>query len=110
MTNRTPHCSTPNYSDHIRWSIDLRFQSSDVPSNVGLWPASRDAEGNANPEFYEKGNIACYPPEADFLVSSKLHPEQVTDYAEYSRRREVYDQTKPNFSAFRRWPAVAETK
>ena len=110
MTNRTPHCSTPNYSDHIRWSLDLRFQSADVPSNVGLWPKTIDAEGNADAAFYEKGNIACYPPEADFLVSSKKTPKLVTDYAEYARRRETYDQTKPNFSVVRRWPASVEAK
>src|SRR5438552_258432 len=22
MTNLTPHCSTPNYADHVRWSVD----------------------------------------------------------------------------------------
>jgi len=104
MTNRTPHCSTPNYSDHIRWSTDLRYQSADVPNNVGLWPETLDAEGNANPEFYEKGNIACYPPEADFLVYSATRPDEVTDYAEYVKRRETYDTTKPNFSVIRRWP------
>lgn len=105
MTNRTPHCSTPNYSDHIRWSVDLRYQSAEAPNNVGLWPESLDAEGVANPEFYEKGNVACYPPEADFLVHSNQRPAEVTDYAEYVRRRETYDRTQPRFSAFRRWPA-----
>lgn len=107
MTNRTPHCSTPNYSNHIRWSIDLRYQSAESPNNVGLWPEVLDAEGNAEPEFYEKGNVACYPPEADFLVYSEKTPEAVTDYAEYVKRREAYDRTKPNFSAFRRWPESA---
>lgn len=110
MTNRTPHCSTPNYSDHIRWSIDLRYQSVDAPNNVGLWPETVDAEGNANPEFYEKGNVACYPPEADFLVHSVAHPEQVTDYSEYVKRRKTYDSTNANFSAFRRWPESTVTK
>lgn len=105
MTNRTPHCSTPNYSDHIRWSVDLRYQSAEAPNNVGLWPESLDAEGVADPEFYEKGNVACYPPEADFLVHSNQRPAEVTDYAEYVRRRETYDRTQPRFSAFRRWPA-----
>lgn len=108
MTNRTPHCSTPNYSDHIRWSIDLRYQSAEVPNNVGLWPETLDAEGNANPDFYEKGNVACYPPEADFLVQSRKDPAAVTDFAEYERRRETYDRTKANFSVFRRWPQVVE--
>jgi len=107
MTNRTPHCSTPNYSEHIRWSVDLRFQSAEAPNNVGLWPELIDAEGNANLEFYEKGNVACYPPEADFLVHSVASPEAVTDYSEYVNRRETYDRTNSNFSAFRRWPEVA---
>lgn len=105
MTNRTPHCSTPNYSDHIRWSLDLRYQSAEAPNNVGLWPEVLDDEGHAAPEFYEKVNVACYPPEADFLVHSERNPEAVTDYAEYVRRREAYDRTLSNFSAFRRWPA-----
>ena len=104
MTNRTPHCSTPNTSDHIRWSVDLRFQSAATPSNVGLVPATIAADGTADPDFYEKVNVACYPPEADFLVSSRLTPERVTNYAEYARRREIYDRTKSAFSAYRRWP------
>ena len=105
MSNRAPHCSTPNHSDHIRWSMDLRYQSADAPSNVGLWPETIDAAGRADAAFSEKGNVACYPPEADFLVQSKKTPELVTDYAEYARRRETYDRAQPNFSAFRRWPA-----
>jgi phytanoyl-CoA hydroxylase len=104
MTNRTPHCSTPNTSDHIRWSVDLRFQSAATPSNVGLVPASIADDGTADPAFYEKVNVACYPPEADFLVSSRQTPDRVTHYAEYARRREIYDRTKSSFSAYRRWP------
>ncbi len=107
MTNRTPHCSTPNHSEHIRWSVDLRYQSAEVPNNVGLWPEILDAEGTATPEFYEKVNVACYPPEADFLVHSVKTPEAVTDYAEYVKRRETYDLTKANYSVFRRWPEAA---
>jgi phytanoyl-CoA hydroxylase len=104
MTNRTPHCSTPNTSDHIRWSVDLRYQSAATPSNVGLEPAALAADGTADAAFYEKVNVACYPPEADFLVSSRQSPELVTNYAEYARRREIYDRTKTGFSAYRRWP------
>jgi hypothetical protein len=48
-------------------------------------------------------SVACYPPEADFLVASKRTPELVTDYAEYARRREIYDRTQTDFSAYRRW-------
>lgn len=35
--------------------------------------------------------LACYPPEADFLVRSRLRPrEVVTDAAAFSRIRESY--------------------
>ena len=37
MTNMTPHSSTPNESDIVRWSIDLRYQGSEVPNNVNIW-------------------------------------------------------------------------
>ncbi|WP_438479862.1 phytanoyl-CoA dioxygenase family protein [Oleiharenicola lentus] len=103
MTNRTPHCSTPNTSDHIRWSMDLRFQSAETPSNVGLEPTALNEQGEADAAFYDKVSIACYPPEADFLVASKRTPELVTDYSNYARRRELYDRTKSDFSAYRRW-------
>jgi ectoine hydroxylase-related dioxygenase (phytanoyl-CoA dioxygenase family) len=93
MTNLTPHCSTPNTSDHIRWSIDLRYQSADVPNNIGLWPGEPDAAGFAPNEFYEKVNVACYPPEADFLVRSRRDPGAVTDYAEYVRGREAFERS-----------------
>ena len=109
MTNLTPHCSTPNYSDHIRWSTDLRYQSAEVPNNVGMWPELVTDEGRADDEFYEKINVACYPPEADFLVSSAKTPEKVTDYAEYVKRRETYDSVTVGLRAIRPWPEVAKT-
>ena len=59
--------------------------------------------GQADEAFYEKVSVACYPPKADFLVASKRSPELVTDYAEYARRREIYDRTQTDFSAYRRW-------
>ncbi len=106
MTNRTPHCSTPNTSDHVRWSVDLRYQSAEVPSNKDAWPEQIDSSGKADPAFYEKITIACYPPEADFLVSSQKHPEKVTDYDTYVRRREAYDQTTEGMTGMRPWPTA----
>ena len=106
MTNRTPHCSTPNTSDHIRWSVDLRFKAADVPNNVGLEPASLDAEGKADAAFYEQVNVACYPPDADFLVHSREHPERVINYREYVRLRDIFDRTQPSFAEVRQWPAL----
>ena len=38
LTNLTPHCSTPNRSGGVRWSVDFRYQAADVPNNVNLWP------------------------------------------------------------------------
>ena len=107
MTNRTPHCSTPNYSDHIRWSIDLRYQSAEVPNNVNALPASIDATGKADPAFYDDSRVACYPPEADFMVHSRKNPAAVSDYADFVRRRETYEKIQTGFSPIREWPHLA---
>lgn len=90
MTNMTPHCSTPNYSDVIRWSLDLRYQSADVPNNLGLWP-SMDAVADNDPSA--KIQMACYPPEADFIVQSRRHPERAADYAAFNQRRTAFEKS-----------------
>ena len=110
MTNRTPHCSTPNYSDHVRWSVDLRYQSAEVPNNVGLWPETAESGEFATPGFAEKVTVACYPPEADFVVQSRKDPASVTNYERYVKRREAYDRAQASFSAYRRWPEAATAK
>jgi ectoine hydroxylase-related dioxygenase (phytanoyl-CoA dioxygenase family) len=84
MTNLTPHCSTPNGSDHIRWSIDLRYQGEDVPTNAFQEPEDFDPEA---PEI----NVACYAPEGDFLVRSQKHPERVLSAEEFRNRRDRYE-------------------
>ena len=104
MTNITPHCSTPNRSGHVRWSIDLRYQSADVPNNAAAMPGAIDAEGRADDAFYQGTNVACYPPEADFVVLSRKDPSAVTSYAEYVRRREAYDRVKTGFLHRKTWP------
>jgi len=106
MTNRTPHCSTPNSSDHIRWSADLRYQSVEVPSNREAWPETIESDGKADAAFYENITVACYPPEADFLVSSEKFPDQVIRYPGYVKRRQVYDQTTGGIKDIRPWPMV----
>jgi len=85
MTNRTPHCSTPNTTDTIRWSIDLRYQGSGVPNNLAA-----DIE-NLVPDAPEV-TVACYAPEGDFMVRSVKHPESVADYTEFVRRRIAFEQ------------------
>lgn len=104
MTNLTPHCSTPNTSDHIRWSVDLRYQSADVPNNEGLWP-SLDDHDDEESDYAKNINIACYPPEADFLVQSRKNPEFVVTYEEFVRRREHYDNVRIPYPP-RRWEPV----
>ena len=107
MTNRTPHCSTPNTSDHVRWSLDLRYQAIYAPNNIGLMPAQIDQEGTPDAEFHEKVQIACYPPDADFVVRSIKDPSAVTTYDEYVQRRQTYEQIKGGPVGTNRWPALA---
>ena len=109
MTNRTPHCSTPNYSDHIRWSLDLRYQGIDAPNNIGLMPKTITKRGRPDAEFSEKVQIACYPPDADFVVRSLEDPSTVTSYEEYVERRQTYERVKAGKVGTNRWPALATT-
>jgi len=63
MHRCTPHRSTPNYSDGVRWSLDLRYQPTGTPTGRPFHP--------------------------DFVVRSRAHPETVlTDHAEWARRWE----------------------
>ena len=109
MTSRTPHCSTPNTSDVIRWSLDLRYKSAETPNNAGVEPAYVDSSGEADPEFYEKVNVACYPPEPEFLVMSRKHPDQVIEHDEYMRLRVLFENTKPRTKDVRLWPSLQST-
>jgi hypothetical protein len=88
MTNLTPHCSTPNHSDIVRWSVDLRYQGAGAPNNAGLWPLSEHEEQPTDLQ------MACYPPEADFVVQSREYPERVADYATFVQRREAFERVK----------------
>ena len=71
LTNRTPHCSGDNVTDVIRWSVDIRYQSADLPTNYD------SPSGWTNQELPHDAPIACYPPEADFLVRSRRRPGDV---------------------------------
>jgi phytanoyl-CoA hydroxylase len=81
LTNRTPHRSIENVTDTIRWSMDLRYQGADLPTNF------RKADGTLWREPQEGEPIACYPPEADFLVRSQRRPQDVV--REWSRFNEL---------------------
>jgi phytanoyl-CoA hydroxylase len=84
MTNLTPHSSEANRTEVTRWSIDLRYQSREVPTNVFQEPEKYRADA---PPI----EIACYAPEADFCVRSRQHPEAVHTYAQYVERRTRYE-------------------
>ena len=78
-----------------------------MPTNVGIEPASLDAAGQADAAFYAEVNVACYPPDADFLVQSRARPEKVITYREYVRLRDVFNRTQPSFAEVRAWPALS---
>jgi hypothetical protein len=101
MTNLTPHCSTPNYSDGIRWSVDLRYQGASAPNNVGLFPAEEHDD-----EALAPFQMACYPPEADFMVQSRTRPELVADYDLFVKRREAFERVKDIAYPKRGWTPV----
>ena len=88
MTNLTPHCSTTNATDTIRWSIDLRYQSRAVPNNLHL-----DDENVVVPENAEV-QVACYAPEADFVVRSADDPRSVASYEDFARRRSLFENAR----------------
>ena len=75
MTNQTSHASFENSSDVVRWSVDLRFQSDAPSNNVLEEPASYVPER-------EPITMACYPPEADFVISDPSTLEREVDSPE----------------------------
>ena len=96
LTNRTPHASFENDTDTVRWSMDLRYQSASLPTNA---PVTRLPD-EAVPDQDAGVPIACYPPEADFLVRSRARPtEVVTDPEVFARIRKSH-QAQP---VTRRW-------
>ncbi|MDX1934439.1 MAG: phytanoyl-CoA dioxygenase family protein [Capsulimonadales bacterium] len=38
MHRLTPHRSTPNFTDGVRWSLDLRYQPTGQPTGRAWWP------------------------------------------------------------------------
>lgn len=71
MHRYTPHRSTPNYSDHTRWSVDLRFQPTGQPTGRPFHPA--------------------------FIVRSRQHPETVcNDYNGYEAWKQRWQEALTN--------------
>jgi len=90
VTNRTAHASFKNKTDQVRWSMDLRYQNANLPTNAKVTRLQGDAQFDP-----ENGvPIACYPPEADFLVRSVRRPaEVVTDPERFRQIRERHVST-----------------
>jgi hypothetical protein len=85
MTNRTPHVSYENKTDAVRWSMDLRYQSASLPTNADITRLENETVGDEALGI----PIACYPPEADFLVRSRHRPHEVmTDPAAFHALRQ----------------------
>jgi phytanoyl-CoA hydroxylase len=61
FNDRLVHCSTPNNSDHVRWSVDLRYQPTDQD------PMPQHGVG--------------------FLARSRRHPERVATLLDWLARR-----------------------
>ena len=60
MHKEIPHRSTPNESDTVRWSADLRYQETGTPTGRPFYP--------------------------DFVARSRVNPEsEVTDHAEWDQ-------------------------
>ncbi|MBL4700668.1 MAG: phytanoyl-CoA dioxygenase family protein [Phycisphaeraceae bacterium] len=92
LHNRIPHVSYENKTDAVRWSMDLRYQSAASPTNapISKLPGEQLPRGSsaAEPDYIPP---ACYPPEADFLVRSKLRSnEVVTDHQQFARIRDQH--------------------
>jgi phytanoyl-CoA hydroxylase len=89
LTNRTPHRSTDNASEVIRWSMDVRFQSADLPTNYAA------PSGFTNEALPDHAPDACYPPEADFLVRSTVRPQDVVnDWQTFKQLRGSHPSSK----------------
>jgi phytanoyl-CoA hydroxylase len=73
LTNRTPHASFENKTDIVRWSMDLRYQSAALPTNANITRLPGEAKNVGTVGV----PLACNPPEPDFLVRSKIRPNEV---------------------------------
>lgn len=99
MTNLTPHASFENRTNQVRWSLDLRYQGMNAPNNVDEAPT--DVTETRDPV-----TMACYPPEADFVIRDTQHPEREIRSAEaFNHLRERFNMAKV-YSPGRGWKAL----
>jgi ectoine hydroxylase-related dioxygenase (phytanoyl-CoA dioxygenase family) len=103
MTNKTAHASFDNTTDRVRWSMDLRYQSASLPTNARITrlPGESVPDGDAP--------IACYPPEADFLVRSQARPDEIVTTAEEFHRLRSEHIAQPMTNRFHdRWASLVD--
>ena len=99
MTNLTPHASFENQTDQVRWSLDLRYQGVSAPNNVDEAPTDMT-------EARDPVTMACYPPEADFVIRDTAHPEREIRSAEaFNQLRERFNTAKV-YSPGRGWKSL----
>jgi hypothetical protein len=97
LSNKCPHVSYDNRTDIVRWSMDLRFQSAALPTNAPMTRLADDAvPGDGVP-------VACYPPEADFLVRSRMRPDEVVSSAAAFQRLRREHAAQPVTDRWGRW-------
>ena len=72
LTNMTPHCSLPNSSDVVRWSVDLRYQGADVPTNAFQEPEEYQPNAPDDPD-----RLLC--PRSGFRRAQPITPRDRLD-------------------------------
>ena len=103
MTSMTPHASFENTTNIVRWSIDLRYQDFEVPSNIDEIP--QDYTSDRDPV-----TMACHPGEAYFVIRDTQHPErETTDPADFAALRQRWDRAQVSGGG-RRWTLLSERK
>jgi phytanoyl-CoA hydroxylase len=87
LSNKVIHASFKNSTDGVRWSMDLRYQSANLPTNASISRFGNEIKENSSAGVPS----ACYPPDADFLVRSSLRKDEVIkSYKEFRELRENY--------------------
>jgi phytanoyl-CoA hydroxylase len=66
----------------VLWSMDLRYQSATLPTNAKITHLPGETRGAASVGASVGVPAACNPPEPDFLVRSRLRPNEVMKTAE----------------------------
>ncbi len=85
------YCIKPGVFTESRWSVDVRYQSSDVPNNVGEGPEDVTADRDPSTK-------ACYPPDADFFILDSANREnEITSYEDLARIRGRFMKKRPKF-------------